>query len=164
MTIVFSCPTCGSELRAPDEYAGKLAKCKNCQNRLTIPSTQEPEILLDSTSTSGGMQLDYHQQLEQSGFPAMIHGIPIAKLSAIDAKQIWEWGFKMFQIASSESGTIDEIKYDGHIIVMDDGTRWEVDDIDTGTAEFWDTGDRVVVVDDRMYRLDESESVAVQKD
>ncbi len=46
----------------------------------------------------------------------------------------------------------------------DDGTRWEVDDIDTGTAEFWDTGDRVVVVDDRMYRLDESESVAVQKD
>ncbi|MCE2752654.1 MAG: hypothetical protein LW720_12285 [Pirellula sp.] len=110
------------------------------------------------------MQLDYHQQLEQSGFPAMIHGIPIAKLSAADAKQIWEWGFKMLQIASSENGTIDEIKYDGHIIIMDDGTRWEVDDIDTGTAEFWDTGDRVVVVDDRMYRLDESESVAVQKD
>lgn len=129
-----------------------------------IPLSQEPEILLDSTPSISGMQLDYHQQLQQSGFPAMIHGISIAKLSVADAKQIWEWGFNMFQLASSENGTIEEIKYDGHVIVMDDGTRWEVDEIDSGTAEFWDTGDRVVVVEDRMYRLDESESVAVQKD
>ncbi|RLT18143.1 MAG: hypothetical protein DWI28_05085 [Planctomycetota bacterium] len=70
----------------------------------------------------------------------------------------------MIDLYKCEEGTIEKIKYDGHILVMEDGTRWEVDDTDTDTANLWDVGDHVVVFDDRMYKLDDSESVAVEKE
>jgi hypothetical protein len=38
MTIVFSCPNCETQLRAPDEAAGRNAKCTKCEAVVKIPS------------------------------------------------------------------------------------------------------------------------------
>jgi hypothetical protein len=74
------------------------------------------------------------------------------------------WGLRMFSLAEQEIGEISAIKYSGRLIVLDDGSRWEVDEIDDLTSSMWSEGDRVIVIDDRMYRLDDLESVAVEKD
>jgi DNA replicative helicase MCM subunit Mcm2 (Cdc46/Mcm family) len=36
--IVFKCSKCGQEYRVADEYAGKKARCKSCQNINAIPT------------------------------------------------------------------------------------------------------------------------------
>ncbi len=41
MSILVSCDTCGKELRAKDEAAGKQAKCPNCQAIIQIPHADE---------------------------------------------------------------------------------------------------------------------------
>jgi hypothetical protein len=74
------------------------------------------------------------------------------------------WGLRMFSLGEQEMGEISAIKYSGRLVVLDDGSRWEVDEIDEFTSSMWNQGDRVVVIDDRMYRLDDLESVAVEKD
>ncbi len=38
MSIKFACPGCGKELTAPDEMAGRRAKCKVCATIMTIPN------------------------------------------------------------------------------------------------------------------------------
>jgi DNA-directed RNA polymerase subunit RPC12/RpoP len=37
--ITFSCSSCGQELEAPEEYAGELVACPNCQSEITVPSS-----------------------------------------------------------------------------------------------------------------------------
>lgn len=49
MPIKFQCGTCGTKLRAPDEYAGRAVKCLKCQAAVDVPAvaasgvTCEPE-------------------------------------------------------------------------------------------------------------------------
>lgn len=40
--ITFSCSSCGQELQAPDEYAGELVACPNCQSEITVPAAARP--------------------------------------------------------------------------------------------------------------------------
>jgi DNA-directed RNA polymerase subunit RPC12/RpoP len=37
MAIVFNCQRCGKKVEAPDNAAGKNAKCPSCHNKVTIP-------------------------------------------------------------------------------------------------------------------------------
>jgi hypothetical protein len=37
MAIQFPCPTCGKELKAPDETAGRRGKCPHCQGSIVVP-------------------------------------------------------------------------------------------------------------------------------
>ena len=164
MAIEFACPTCGTVIKAPVEYAGKVAKCKKCQARITIPLPQQPERAIELIPPKTNFLSDRHEHLIKMGFPPTIHGIPIAQFSDQDAKALCAWGSQMIDLFKCEEGIIEEIKYDGHILVMEDGTRWEVDDTDTYTATLWDAGDHIVVFDGRMFKLDDSESVAVEKE
>jgi len=71
------------------------------------------------------------------------------------------------RLSSSRKGvvaSIKAVKYGGRLIVLDDGSRWEVDEIDDGTAELWDTGARVVVLDGEMFLLEDLEKIGVQPD
>jgi hypothetical protein len=97
------------------------------------------------------------------GFPDL-KSTSLRNLSEEEVKAIFDWGLRTFRLGSSEQGTISEIKYDGHLVVLDDGSRWEVDDGDTYTTDGWCEGDEVVVINGRMYRLDELESVEVTKE
>lgn len=88
----------------------------------------------------------------------------IAKLTEAERQALLEWGMRMFTLGQHVVANIDEIKYDGRVVILDDGTRWEVDAVDTVTADMWMPGDRVVVIDDEMYKLDDSERVTVQQE
>lgn len=74
------------------------------------------------------------------------------------------WGMRMFQLGQYVVANIEEVKYDGRLIVLDDGSRWEVDSFDSSTADMWCFLDRVVVIDDEMYKLDETEKVSVSQE
>ena len=40
--ITFKCTQCGHEYNVQDEFAGKKARCKNCQTVNTIPAPAAP--------------------------------------------------------------------------------------------------------------------------
>ncbi len=42
MPIEFECAGCGNTLRVPDEYAGRPAKCPECQQISQVPMVAEP--------------------------------------------------------------------------------------------------------------------------
>ena len=167
MTIEFTCPNCASALKAPDAYAGKLAKCKKCQARVVIPENQEIGLELDLGNApqrvGGQNHQDFRQDLMNLGFPDL-KSTSLRNLSEEDVKAIFDWGLRTFRLGSSEQGTISEIKYDGRLVVLDDGSHWAVDDGDTYTTDGWFVGDEIVVINGRMYRLDELESVEVTKE
>lgn len=164
MAIEFKCPTCGSRLKAPHEYAGKAAKCKQCMSSFTIPTAEPDEVMMVSENIyRANPQPSYREQLKQFQFPPAVLGRRIDDFSESDAKAIFEWGMRMYGLSSNSEGTIEQIKYDGHVVVLEDGSKWEVDDSDTYTSDSWLEGDRVVVIDGCMYKLDESESVQVRE-
>ena len=74
------------------------------------------------------------------------------------------WAMRMFTLGQHIVAYIKDIKYDGRLIILDDGTRWAVDSIDSLTAEMWSTMDKVVVIDGEMFKIDELERVSVQQE
>ncbi len=49
--IVFNCPACDKKYRVPDDFAGKKAKCKQCETSMEVPFLAiEAEILEDVPS------------------------------------------------------------------------------------------------------------------
>lgn len=77
---------------------------------------------------------------------------------------IGEFGFYMYQLGAPKVGDIDAIKYDGRLIVLDDGSRWEVSHYDAYTADMWSPIAKVTVLDDVMYNLDSAEHVDVTEE
>jgi len=77
---------------------------------------------------------------------------------------IGEYGIEMFGSGRYRVANIDEIKYDGRLIVLDDGTRWEVDSTDASTCEYWSEFSMVVIIDDEMYQIEDAEKVSVQEE
>jgi hypothetical protein len=167
VTIDFSCPNCETALRAPDEHAGKIAKCKKCNAKVLIPRTEEVELVADSDLINqpkySHSTISLRAKLKKLQFPELKR-FRLTDLPDEDVKAILDWGLWTYRLGSSERGTIDEIKYDGRLIILNDGNRFEVANGDTFTAERWFAGDEVVVMSNRMYRLDESESISVSKE
>lgn len=164
MPIEFKCPTCRSSLRAQSEYAGKIGKCKQCKSKFTIPSIERQETIAKHTNNHPPKaRSSYHEQLKQFHFPQAVLGRRIDDFPESDARAIFEWGMRMYGLSTHAGGTIEEIKYEGHVVILDNGRKWEVDDSDTYIAESWLEGDRVVIIDGRMYQIDESESAEVRE-
>jgi hypothetical protein len=62
-----------------------------------------------------------------------------------------------------ESGHwIQAVEGNGRIIKLEDGSLWEVDDVDTVTTSIWLPVSEVVVCDGKMVNVDDGESVAVR--
>ena len=59
---------------------------------------------------------------------------------------------------------IDKVKYDGRLIVLEDGSRWEVSSGDVDEAESWDPLDKVVVIDDEMYNIEHAPKISVEEE
>lgn len=72
--------------------------------------------------------------------------------------------FRFFGMGQHRVGDIEQVKYDGRLVMLDDGSRWEVDSSDSHTSDSWLPGDKVVVIDDEMFKLDDFEKVAVTED
>lgn len=71
---------------------------------------------------------------------------------------------RAYSIGKHTFGNVEEIKYDGRLIILDDGSRWEVNEIDSPTCEFCNCFDKVVVIDDAMFNLGGCESVQVEEE
>lgn len=61
MPIEFSCSSCGTTLRVPDEHAGKQARCPKCQALNTIPAasssgTTQPSPFPEPTPSPAAAQ------------------------------------------------------------------------------------------------------------
>ena len=69
----------------------------------------------------------------------------------------------MYSLGEHKVADIYEIKYEGRLIILDDETQWEVDSLDSSTSEMWDSFDKIVVIDDEMFKLDGNEKVSVQE-
>ena len=93
--------------------------------------------------------------------PAEVERTGASSLNPMQQQALLNWGMRMFNLGQHIVGDIDSVKYDGRLIVLDDGSRWEVDAVDASTSDLWDSSDRVVVIDDEMYRLDDLEKVSV---
>jgi hypothetical protein len=85
-------------------------------------------------------------------------------LTAEQQEALVNWGMRMYQLGQYVVADIEEVKYDGRLIILDDGSRWEVETFDSSTAEMWGLMDKVVVIDDEMYKLDELEKVSVTQE
>ena len=79
-------------------------------------------------------------------------------------EQIGRFGLDMHSMGKHVTGEISEIKYDGKLIVLDDGSRWEVDGVDATSCEFWAEYSKVVIIDGDMYNIEDSEKVGVQRE
>lgn len=103
-------------------------------------------------------------ELEKVMQPDEMQRIGVANMTAEQKQALVDWGLRMYSLGQHVVADIEDIKYDGRLIVLNDGTRWEVDAVDSGTAEMWSPLDKVVVIDDEMYRLDDAEKVEVQQE
>lgn len=103
-------------------------------------------------------------ELEKLMSPDEAQRIGIANMSEDLRKALHDWGIKMYQLGQHVVADIRDVKYDGRLIILDDGTRWEVDDTDSATAEDWSSGDKVVIIDNAMYKLDDMEKVDVEEE
>lgn len=59
---------------------------------------------------------------------------------------------------------VEDVKYGGRLIVLEDGSRWEVDKTDSAVSKSWAEMDCVVIIDNEMYRLDELQRVQVERE
>ena len=85
-------------------------------------------------------------------------------LTAEQQEALVYWGMRMYQLGQHVVAYIEEVKYDGRLIILDDGSRWEVESFDSSTADMWGAMDKVVVIDDEMYKLEDLEKVSVTQE
>ncbi len=83
-------------------------------------------------------------------------------MSASQVQALVDWSMYSYGLGQHRDSTIDSIKFDGRLIILEDGSKWEVDSSDAYTADSWTPGDRVVVIDDVMFLIENAEKVDVQ--
>lgn len=74
------------------------------------------------------------------------------------------WGLRMYRMGRAVVGDIERIKYEGQLVILEDGSRWAVDSTDALTADMWSPLDKVAVIDGEMFRLDDLEKVHVEEE
>lgn len=87
-----------------------------------------------------------------------------AQLTANQQAAIAEWGLHMYGMAAPVVDDVDEVKYDGRVVVLDDGSRWEVAAHDADVSDTWTYVTKVAVIDDVMYNLTDAEHVDVTEE
>ena len=88
----------------------------------------------------------------------------VASMTERQKQALLAWGVRMHTLGASHIGEIERIKHGGHLLVLADGSRWEVEEDDAYTTESWSEGDRVVIVGSDMFRLEDCETVSVMPD
>jgi hypothetical protein len=96
--------------------------------------------------------------------PDEMEKLDIQSMSEEKRQALYAWGMRMFTMGQQPVGDIDEIKYGGNLVILEDGTRWEVDEAYKAKVKRWGVGTKVVIVDDEMYRLNEEEMIPVEQD
>lgn len=88
----------------------------------------------------------------------------VERLSPAEHEALVRWGLRMFGMSQHVVSEIDSIKYDGHLLVLNDGSRWEVAAVDSDAASIWSELDKLLVIDGEMYNLEDCEKVEVSQE
>lgn len=88
----------------------------------------------------------------------------VARLSSTQREHLTRWGLRMFGLGQHVVSEIDKIKYDGKLVVLNDGSRWEVADMDQSTASLWSELDKIVLIDGDMYNIEDCEKIEVTEE
>ncbi len=91
-----------------------------------------------------------------------INSCGVEKLSESEREALKNWFFRLHFALSPKIAEIEKIKYDGKLIILDDGSKYESGD--EYTSDNWFEGDKVLVNDDEMYRLQDLEMVNVEEE
>jgi hypothetical protein len=92
-----------------------------------------------------------------SGAHLATAGFTAAQIEAVKA-----WGnWVLASRANATKLSIKKIKYDGHVVMFNDGSRWEVKDDDIDIVGSWSEGDEVVLLGNRLLRIDDCEIATV---
>jgi hypothetical protein len=59
--------------------------------------------------------------------------------------------------------SIRSVAKDGQIIVLDDGSVWEVDSVDTVDSSLWLPTSEIVACDDKLINTDDEETVSARR-
>ncbi|MEE6288797.1 hypothetical protein V2J52_14175 [Georgenia sp. MJ173] len=86
------------------------------------------------------------------------------KLSEAEQDQLGRYALYNYGLGKHTQADIESVKYGGRLVTLDDGSRWEVDSLDEYTAERWGYLTKVVVIDDKMYNLDDAEAISVTEE
>lgn len=106
------------------------------------------------------MSFDY-----ESLVPESWHGrLGWERLSADERSMLGQFSLYMFRLGQERTGQIVNVEYGGRLVILDDGSRWEVDSLDEYTAESWGVLTKVLIIDDKMYNLDDAEHILVEED
>jgi hypothetical protein len=102
-------------------------------------------------------------ELEEIMRPEEMTLLGVGSMTEEQRKAIGDFAMRMYALGQHVVADIEDIKYGGKLIILDDGSRWEVNAPDATTAEMWGPFDRVVVIDNEMFKLDDLEKVAVEQ-
>lgn len=90
--------------------------------------------------------------------------IGVAKLTAAEKESLLNWGLRQYELGRHVCEDIEEIKYGGRLVILADGSRWEIDEADSDLVASWGEFVKVVVIDGEMYLLNESDKVFAEQE
>ncbi|TXH23197.1 MAG: hypothetical protein E6R06_15515 [Mycobacterium sp.] len=80
------------------------------------------------------------------------------------------YGLAMFRQGSDAARSsvrcddIDKVKYEGRLVILEDGSRWEVDSFDVSTVDMWNADDKIAIIDGVMYNLTDADHADVSEE
>ncbi len=92
------------------------------------------------------------------------HILSIEKMNTQQSELLGNWALRIMRLMQPEQGEITRIKYDGKLIQLTNGKRYEIDEFDAYTSDMWTEGDSVIILDGKMYNLEDAESVSCEED
>ena len=85
-------------------------------------------------------------------------------LTSSQQMKVAAWGMKMFTLGQYRVSDIEEIKYGGRLIILQDDSRWEVNELDTATAESRSILDKIFIIEGSIWRLDDLERAETEEE
>jgi len=131
---------------------GKRRRCPKCKEMILVGATVSPAAEPDLES------FRFLQIFASSGQAAKCG---LGRLSKENLRALNKLLEGVVMAASSGFGFIEDVKYDGRLIVLDDGSRWEVDEACAHEAEVWLPGDEVAIHNGEMFNLAGCERISV---
>jgi hypothetical protein len=94
----------------------------------------------------------------------LLEELEINNLTELKHQALKSWSSYWFTLGQHRCENIEAVKYEGRLVILEDGSRWEVPKEKSHITESWAPGEKVAVIDDTIYKLNELESTLVEED
>ncbi|MBX7168115.1 MAG: hypothetical protein K1X74_17400 [Pirellulales bacterium] len=161
--LSFNCAHCRTKLQIDRKHIGRRGKCPKCGEEMQI----EPaiELLADEAPPAIHWKTDPRipVSIRQSLCDEHADCLRITQFTDQQLRALDHWAYRLYNLGKHETGTIEEIKFSAHLVVLDDGSEWEVDDDAAWIVDGWSVRDQVVIIDGEMCNITHCDRAAVSK-